>query len=71
MKIISIFLFGIGILIGAIILNALASRLGLISWFEFVKNPSGTNIASYIWLFVGYPLGLGTIAYLLNKFISL
>jgi hypothetical protein len=71
MKILLIFLFGIGILIGAIILNIIASKLNLTSWFDFIKNPKGTGFISYVWLFIIYPFGLGLIAFLLNKFINI
>jgi len=71
MKIILIFLLGLGILIGAIILNTLASKLSLTSWFEFLKNPTRANSWSYIWLFLIYPFGLGIIAYFIAKLIKL
>jgi hypothetical protein len=71
MKILLIFLFGIGILIGAIILNIIASKLNLTSWFDFIKSPKDTSFTSYIWLFIVYPFGLGLIAFLLNKFINI
>ena len=71
MKLLSIFLLGIGILLVAIVLNVIASRIGLLSWFEFIKNPSEATPLSYVWLFVVYPLGLGFTAYLLSKFLNL
>ena len=71
MKIIYIFLLGILILVGAIMLNIFANRTGLLSWFEFLKNPSKANIFSYIWLFVIYPLGLGIISYFAIKLLNL
>lgn len=67
MKIIYIFLLGIIILVGAIILNILASQFDLLSWFEFLKNPDKAGTLSYIWLFILYPLGLGVIAYFATK----
>jgi len=71
MKLLSIFLLGLGILVGALILNSVASKVGLISWFEFVKSPGSANVASYIWLFVLYPLSLGVVAYLVAKWLNL
>jgi len=71
MNIFFIFLFGLGILIGALILNFLASSLSLMSWYDFIKEPSRANFISYLWLFVIYPFGLGLIAFLLSKFINL
>ena len=71
MKIIYIFLVGIIILLGAIILNALAPRLGLLTWYEFLKNPSQADTLSYLWLFILYPLGLGMIAYFITRIFNL
>jgi len=71
MNIISIFAFGIGILVGALILNFLASVLGLMSWYDFLKDFHKANWISYLWLFIIYPLGLGFTAYLLSKLITL
>lgn len=69
-KVLLIFLLGLGILAGAIILNVVASRFGLMSWFEFVKNPGGVDVFSYIWLFVLYPFGLGVVAYFIVKYLK-
>lgn len=71
MKILYIFLVGIIILVGAIILNVFASRVGLLSWFEFLKNPEKAKALSYIWLFVIYPFGLGVIAYFATKLLHI
>jgi len=71
MRVFSIFILGLGILGGAILLNWLASRLGLMSWYEFIKTPSGASPLSYIWLFVVYPLGLGTLGYFIAKVLNL
>ncbi|PIS04546.1 MAG: hypothetical protein COT81_05880 [Candidatus Buchananbacteria bacterium CG10_big_fil_rev_8_21_14_0_10_42_9] len=71
MKVVLIFLLGVAILIGAIILNVLASYSGLLSWFEFLKNPQKAGVASYVWLFIIYPLGLGLIAYFAYKLLNL
>lgn len=71
MKILFIFLLGIGILVGAIVLNYLASLLGLISWYEFLKDPKKAEFFSYIWLFIIYPLSLGLIGYGMVKLLNL
>lgn len=71
MNIISIFCFGVGILVGALILNFIASFLGFMSWYDFIKGTERASLLSYLWLFIFYPLGLGLSAYLLSKFISL
>jgi len=70
MNLITIFIFGVGVLVGAIILNFIASSLNLMSWYDFLKEPSGANLFSYLWLFILYPFGLGLTAFLLSKFIS-
>lgn len=71
MKILLVFVLGIGILAGALILNYIASLLGLMSWFEFVKEPHKATPLSYLWLFVFYPFGLGIVAYYVLKLIGL
>ena len=70
MLLIKIFVIGVGILIGAIVLNLVADKLGLASWYQFLQKPAGTSIASYLWLFVVYPLGLGVLAYYLTQLIK-
>lgn len=70
MNVLFIFLVGIVILVGAIALNIAASYIGLMSWFEFVKNPGAAGVLSYLWLFIGYPFGLGVIAYAAMKFFN-
>jgi len=70
-KIVFIFILGISILIAALLLNFLAGKLGLSTWYDFVKDPSKTNTLSYMWLFVLYPFGLGLAAYLVSKFINI
>lgn len=62
-----IFVVGIVILVSAIALNALAMKLGLSTWYDFVKKPAGTSLPSYIWLFLIYPLALGASAYFALK----
>jgi len=71
MNLISVFIFGIGILVGALILNFIASGLGLMSWYDFIKEPGRENFLSYLWLFIIYPFGLGLTAFILSKFINL
>lgn len=63
MKLLLIFALGIIILVGAIVLNAIASKFGLVSWYEFLRNPSSAGTSSYIWLFFVYPLALGILGY--------
>lgn len=70
-KIIFVFILGAGILIAAIILNFIASKLNLSTWYDFIKNPGKTTILSYVWLFIIYPFGLGLAAYLISKFVDI
>lgn len=67
---IHIALLGAGILVGALGLNALASSLGLMSWYEFLKEPSRADLFSYLWLFVFYPFGLGFVAFGVSKLLT-
>lgn len=71
MKPLYIFLLGLAILVGAIILNILAHRAGVLTWYDFVADPGKANLASYLWLFILYPLALGTIAYFVARLLNL
>lgn len=71
MNIAYIFFLGIGILIGALILNLIATKIGLMTWYEFIQNSSDATLLSYIWLFVLYPFGLGAIAYGMLRLLKL
>lgn len=75
--ILKVFLTGWGILIAAIILNIIALRLGITTWYPFFeeinktgfnKAFSGLSFISKFFLIVIYPLGLGAIAYLILRF---
>jgi hypothetical protein len=63
-----IYLSGLIVLIGAILINALAGLAGLPTWYDFLKAVSGQGAAAalrglsivhMLFLFVLYPLGLG------------
>lgn len=65
------YLTGIVILIGAIILNSLATALHLPNWYAFLQKTSLTGFIeqafrlpfiSALWLLVGYPFVLGFLA---------
>lgn len=71
MLVLHIFLLGCGILVGALALNGVASLLGLMSWYEFIKAPGQAGGVSLVWLFVLYPLGLGCAGYISAKLIGL
>lgn len=64
MVFIKIFLAGIVVLLGAILLNWLASILNLPSWYDFLQSKTKLNIYSIVWLFLLYPLSLGALVYL-------
>lgn len=70
MKVILIFITGLGILAGAIILNILSSKVGLMGWYDFIADSSKAGVLDYIWLFILYPLGLGTVSYYLVSWIT-
>jgi len=67
----SIYLAGLAVLIGAILLNVLAGRLGLSTWYAFLtaaaSDPlgavSGLRAGDWLFLFVIYPGLLGACAY--------
>jgi hypothetical protein len=64
MHVLLIFVLGLIILAGAILLNVIAGSLGLTTWYDFLKNPKDVSVISIIWLFIIYPLGLGLIGYI-------
>jgi hypothetical protein len=68
-----LFLIGIIILVGAILINALAALLNLATWYSFLSTLArdgllpglkNTPILSLIFLFLLYPFSLGCLAYL-------
>jgi hypothetical protein len=63
-------LYGYILLLSAIILNFLASKLKVKSWYDFIKKPKQTSVISYIWLFLIYPLSLGLAIVLAQQIIK-
>ena len=61
--------FGYGwiILIVAIIVNIIAKKLGIATWYDFLLDRKSLNILNYIFLFVIYPGIFGAIIYFLKK----
>ncbi|MDO1501312.1 hypothetical protein Q2T40_14345 [Winogradskyella maritima] len=61
---IRLYLIGLFILIIAILANGLASKLGLMSWYEAINNFiddgtkafSATRFMDYLWLLLLYPM---------------
>lgn len=79
MSLLKIFAVGWGILIGAILLNFLASKFGIIGWYEFLynigklgfaKTLESTSPLSLIFLFIIYPFLLGLVAYMILRLLS-
>ena len=73
-KILGIFLIGIIILIGAVIMNILASVLKIDTWFSFIdkignNQTNQVSLISYVFLFLIYPFILGLLGYFAYVFI--
>ena len=74
-----LYFVGIGILIVAIIANAIVIKIGLKSWYDVFKllQDFGSNafskisVIDYIWLFVAYPLILACGYWIGDKFYHL
>jgi len=75
--ILQIFIIGFSILIGAIIINTVASYLNISTWYSLIINmkeigffnafkKEGFNL---IWLLIIYPFLLGLIGYYITKII--
>jgi hypothetical protein len=73
MLLLKLLLIGIIILVGAILINALAAWLNLATWYSFLSilardgilpGLKNTSFLSLIFLFLLYPLSLGCLAYL-------
>lgn len=62
---------GYAILIGAMLLNWLAVKFGLMTWYDVFKSSNKLNSISIIWLCLIYPAGLGLIAYLTSYILAL
>lgn len=67
-----IYLSGLIVLLGAILINSLAGLFGLTTWYDFLKSAGDTGFANAIrtltavqlvFLFVLYPTGLGLLVY--------
>ncbi len=71
MLIVKIFVIGLAILIGAILLNGFAQLVKLPTWYTFLQSKITLNIISIVWLFVAYPFLLGLFAYLASKLLKI
>ena len=63
-KQIRIFLLGLVLLAGALILNYSSHLMGVMNWYVFLESKDNSSVFDYVWLFVVYPFCLG----LLGKF---
>ena len=63
MVIFKIFIIGIIILIAALIINSLATKIGALTWYDFLKETQKVAWYQYLWLLIGYPFLLGLSAY--------
>jgi len=62
-----LFLIGRAILLGAIVLNGIIAKWGIVGWYDFInllmqkgsKALGGLRIVDYAWLFFAYPMLLG------------
>jgi len=62
-----LYIIGLAILITAILANFAASKLGLLSWYDFLNLISDmgrqgikkVRFVDYVWLLLLYPLALG------------
>jgi hypothetical protein len=63
---IKLYFIGLGILVIAIVANAVIVKIGIKSWYDFINLLAEHQLATfgkigildYLWLFVGYPLVL-------------
>ncbi|MBW3020732.1 hypothetical protein KY334_05525 [Candidatus Woesearchaeota archaeon] len=75
---IQIFIVGLAILIGAVIINVIANYLNITTWYSFLLNMKDAGFLNsiksegfnLIWLFVIYPLLLGLIGYYTTNLFS-
>lgn len=55
-----VYVLGLLILVGAILINFIAKLINLPTWYDFLEKPH-LDIKNFIWLFIIYPLLLGSI----------
>jgi hypothetical protein len=72
MQVLKIYLSGIVVLVGAILINGLAGLLGLPTWYTFLKSAGELGLwdalrrlalVEVLFLFVLYPAGLGLLVF--------
>lgn len=70
MMLLKIFIAGLIILLGALLLNVIANQLSLTTWYDFLKDPKKAGGVSLMWLFLIYPFGLGLLALLAARLLK-
>lgn len=70
MIVLKILVAGLIILLGALLLNVIATQLSLTTWYDFLKDPKKTNTVSLLWLFFIYPFGLGLLTLLATRLLK-
>lgn len=63
MVIINFFIVGYIVLLIAILVNVLATKVGLGTWYDLVKSPKEVSVLTILWLVWLYPLTLGISGY--------
>lgn len=66
-KLLLIFVTGLVVLAAAILLNLIASKLDIPTWYDYLKTTRGHPAGAYLWLYVAYPFLLGLTAYVCFK----
>lgn len=70
MIVLKILVAGLIILLGALLLNVIATQLSLTTWYDFLKDPKKANGVSLLWLFLIYPFGLGLLTLLATRLLK-
>ncbi len=71
---VSLFYAGTFLLVCAIAANAVIKYFNIMNWYELLNHlknrkwPKNIKFIDIIWLFFGYPLTLGFVVYLAQKF---
>ena len=60
------FIYGWIILIVAILVNIIAKKIGLLTWYDYLVFKKSIGLLDGVFMFVVYPLIFGAIIYLLK-----
>lgn len=69
MKLLHMMVVGFILLAWALFLNAFASKIGVMNWYDFLKGPGDAKLIDLLWLLIAYPFGLGIVGYSVSKWI--